>query len=79
MEQQERERALSCVNTIQNILDTLTECNDLWMSDIRKLQDAYCKLSRIVGVASPKDEDGKPKHYADKVLDDDPQAWHYEK
>ena len=79
MKQQERRQTLSCINTLQDILNTLTECNDLWLSDVRKLEAAQAQLSNMVGVAPPKDEDGKPQYYADKVLDDDPQAWHYEK
>ena len=78
MKQQEREKALDCINTIQDILNTLSECNDLWLSDVRKLEEAQRKLSDIVGVAPPKGEDGRPQHYADKVLDNDPQAWRYE-
>lgn len=59
---EERVKLLKCFNDLTNILQTIYDCHDLFMSDIGKLERIQSELSNI-----GKFERGK-NHYDDYVL-----------
>lgn len=65
---------LKAYNHLRNMMQTIYDCNDLWMSDVGKLERLQCDLHRIFKFVPKEDEDGHRMHYADWVLaeeDDD--------
>jgi len=65
---------LKAYNHLRNMMQTIYDCNDLWMSDIGKLEGLQCDLHRIFKFVPKEDEDGQRMLYADWVLaeeDDD--------
>ena len=65
---------LKSYNDLRNMMQTIYDCNDLWMSDIGKLDHLQCDLHRIFKFVPKEDEDGLRMLYADWVLaeeDDD--------
>ena len=65
---------LKAYNHLRNMMQTIYDCNDLWMSDVGKLERLQCDLHRIFKFVPKEDENGHRMHYADWVLaeeDDD--------
>ena len=58
-------------NALKSIVQTLHECSDLWMSDVRKLEKIECLMHRVLKFVPKEDDEGRPMHYADWVLADD--------
>ena len=61
-------------NDLKDILQTIFDCQDLWISDVGKLERIQCDLHRIFKFVPKEDDDGKRVYYADWVLaeeDDD--------
>ena len=78
MKQSERLETLATINDLDNILDMIADCNDMYLSDVRKLQKAMWQLRNMVKVAPQKSEDGDhPNHGLPLVLADDSTAWIY--
>ena len=68
---EERVEFLNAHNDLKNIVQTLHECSDLWMSDVRKLEKIECLMHRVLKFVPKEDDEGRPMHYADWVLADD--------
>ena len=71
---EQRLQMLQAHNELKDVLSTVYDCQDLWMSDIRKLERLHCDLHRIFKFVPKEDEDGHRMHYADWILaeeDDD--------
>ena len=65
---------LKSYNDLRNTLQTIYDCNDLWMSDVGKLERLQCDLHRIFKFVPKEDDEGCRMPYADWVLaeeDDD--------
>ena len=62
---EERETLLKCYNDLNSILQTVYDCHDLWISDIRKLEGIQYKLCNI-----GKFERGE-NSYSDYILSED--------
>ena len=65
---EQRLEFLKSYNDLRNILQTLWECQDLWMSDMRKLEDLQCTMHRVMKFVPKEDDDGRSMPYADWVL-----------
>tara|TARA_R100001440_G_scaffold9756_3_gene18134 strand:- start:1808 stop:2074 length:267 start_codon:yes stop_codon:yes gene_type:complete len=59
---------LKSYNELKDVLTTVHECQDLWMSDIRKLENLQSDLHRILKFVPKEDDAGRSMHYADWVL-----------
>ena len=59
---------LKAHNDLKNVLQTIWDCQDIWMSDVGKLESLYCDLHRILKFVPKEDEDGQRMQYADWVL-----------
>ena len=68
---EERLEFLKAHNDLKSIVQTLHECSDLWMSDVRKLEKIECLMHRVLKFVPKEDDEGRPMHYADWVLADD--------
>ena len=68
---EERLEFLSVHNDLKNIVQTLHEMSDLWVSDVGKLEKLECLLHRVMKFVPQMDDEGRPKYYADYVLADD--------
>ena len=67
---EERVEFLKAHNDLRNIVQTLHECTDLWMSDVGKLEKIECLLHRVMKFVPQMDDEGRPKYYADYVLEE---------
>jgi len=61
---------LKSYNDLRNTLQTIYDCNDLWMSDVGKLERLQCDLHRIFKFVPKEDDEGCRMPYADWVLAD---------
>jgi len=68
---EQRLELLKAHNDLKDILQTIFDCQDLWMSDVKKLERIQYDLHRIFKFVPKKDEDGHRMHYADWILDED--------
>ena len=68
---EQRLELLKAHNDLKDILSTIHDCQDIWMSDVGKLERIQCDLHRIFKFVPKKDEDGHRIHYADWILDED--------
>ena len=68
--QEERVEFLNAHNDLKSMLMTIHECNDLWISDVGKLEKLECLLHRVMKFVPQMDDEGRPKHYADYVLEE---------
>ena len=68
---EQRLEFLKSYNDLRNILHTLWECQDIWMSDMRKLEELQCVMHRVLKFAPQEDDEGNRQHYADWVLEGD--------
>ena len=71
---EQRLELLKAHNDLKDILQNIWDCQDIWMSDVGKLERIQCYLHRIFKFVPKEDEDGQRMIYADWVLaeeDDD--------
>lgn len=65
---EQRLEFLKSYNDLRNIIQTIWECQDLWMSDVRKLEDLQNLMLSVLKFAPQEDDEGNRQHYADWVL-----------
>ena len=66
--QAQRMDLLNSHNKLRDILQTITECNDIWVSQVQHLETLECELHRILKFVPKRGEDGHILQYADWVL-----------
>jgi len=67
---EERVEFLKAHNELKNMLMTIHECSDLWISDVRKLESLEHLLHNTMKFVPDTDAEGRPKYYADYVLEE---------
>jgi len=67
---EQRLEFLKSYNDLRNIIQTIWECQDLWMSDVRKLEDLQSQMHSVLKFVPQEDDEGNRQHYADWVLAD---------
>jgi len=65
---EDRVKFLKSYNDLRNILQTIDDCQDIWVSDIGKLKDMEYLMRSVIKFVPQEDEDGRAMHYADWVL-----------
>jgi hypothetical protein len=65
---EQRLELLKAHNDLRDILQTIFDCQDLWISDVSKLERIQCNLHHIFKFVPKEDENGRTMHYADWVL-----------
>ncbi len=64
-----RLKMLEVHNKLQDVTDTFKETNDMWVSDMLKLEEIKNELAKEFRFKAPKDSEGKVMlHYADWIL-----------
>jgi len=64
LSKEDRLQLLKGYNELKNAMDTLDECQDLWLSDMRNIRELMCNLHEKLNF-KPKTE---KTYYADWVL-----------
>jgi hypothetical protein len=67
---EERVEFLKAHNDLKNMVQTIHECGDLWVSDVRKLENLESLLHRVMKFVPQMDDEGRPKYYYDYVLEE---------
>ena len=67
----DRRDFLSAHNELRNILSTIQECNDLWVSDLAKLERMQHLMHHVMKFTPPLDDEGNRMWYRDFVLDEE--------
>ena len=49
---------------------TIHECGDVWVSDLRKLENLEHLLHSVMKFVPQMDDEGRPKYYEDFVLEE---------
>ena len=66
----QRKEFLEAYNNLRTILQSIHECQDIWMSDIRKLESMEWLMRRTMKFVPHKDDEGNSMWYSDWVLED---------
>jgi len=67
---EERVQLLQAHNDLKSLLSTIHECNDLYISDVGKLEGLQFLLKTTMKFVPKKDSDGTPLFYANYVLEE---------
>lgn len=66
----QRKEFLEAYNNLRTILQSIHECQDIWMSDIRKLESMEWLMRSTMKFVPQKDDEGNSSWYQDYVLED---------
>ena len=67
---EERVKFLKAHNDLKNMVQTIHECGDLWVSDVRKLESLEHLLHSVMKFVPQMDDEGRPKYYYAYVLEE---------
>lgn len=67
---EDRVKFLKAHNDLRDILTSIHECHDIWMSDIGKLESLECLLHSVMKFVPQQDDEGRSMHYTDWVLEE---------
>ena len=67
----ERRDFLRAHNELRNIISTVQECNDLWVSDLAKLESLQHLLHHTLKFSAPVDDEGRKMWYSNFVLEEE--------
>ena len=67
----DRRDFLRAHNELRTTISTIQECNDLWMSDVAKLERLQHLLHHVMKFTPPLDDNGNRMWYRDFVLDEE--------
>jgi len=67
----QRRDFLRAHNELRNIISTIQECNDLWVSDLAKLERLQHLLHYTLKFTPPLDDEGNRMWYRDFLLEEE--------
>lgn len=67
---EQRLEFLKSYNELRSTIQTIWDCQDLWMSDVRKLENLQNLMEVAMKFAPSRDDEGNIVYYHDWVLDD---------
>lgn len=67
---EDRLQFLQAHNDLKDLLNTIHECNDLYISDVGKLEGLQYLIKRVMKFVPKKDYEGNPLFYANYVLEE---------
>jgi|9_EtaG_2_1085328.scaffolds.fasta_scaffold00115_15 hypothetical protein len=70
---EDRLQFLQAHNDLKDLLSTIHECNDLYISDVGKLEGLQYLIKRVMKFVPKKDYEGNPQFYRDYILEDEEQ------
>ena len=68
---EDRRQLLKAHNDLRNMITTIHECHDVWMSDVGKLEHLQHLLHHALKFAPPVDEEGKKMWWRDYVYEEE--------
>ena len=68
---EDRVQFLKAYNDLRSTVQTIHECQDIWMSDVGKLEHLAYLLRNTMKFTPQKDDEGNSTWYADWVLDEE--------
>ena len=68
---EQRLALLEAHNNLRTALQTVADCQDLWMSDVRNLEKLECVLHSIFKFVPKQDAEGRRMYYSDWILDEE--------
>jgi len=68
---EQRLALLEAHNNLRTALQTVGECQDLWLSDIRNLEKLEYDLHNIFKFVPKQDAQGRSMYYSDWILDEE--------
>ena len=63
-----RQKMLEHTNKLRNIVVTLNECQDMWMSDLKALEEMICDFKQEFNLVN---KQGEHSYYCNLILGDD--------
>lgn len=67
---EQRLEFLKAHNDIKSMVQTMYECQDVWLSDVGKLEAYQYLLQKVMKLTQSIDDEGNRRFYADYVLED---------
>jgi hypothetical protein len=67
---EQRIRLLKSHNDLRSMLMTIHDCQDIWLSDVGKLEQLECLLHSVFKFVPREDDEGKRQPYCDWVLEE---------
>jgi len=67
----QRRDFLRAHNELRNIISTIQECNDLWVSDLAKMERLQHLLHDTLKCTPPVDDEGNRMWYRDFILEEE--------
>jgi len=67
---EQRTQFLKSYNDLRNMLQTIYDCQDIWMSDVGKLENLQHLMHSVMKFVPQEDDEGRSLHYSDWVLAD---------
>lgn len=68
---EQRVAFLKSYNELRSTLQTIWDCQDIWMTDVRKLENLQNLMEVAMKFVPQEDDEGRSMHYADWVLEDE--------
>ena len=68
---EDRRRLLKAHNELRNMITTIHECSDIWLSDIGKLEHLQHLLHDALKFTAPVDGEGKKMWWRDYVYEEE--------
>ena len=65
---EQRLEFLKSYNDLRIMLQTIYDCQDIWMSDVGKLENLQYLMQTTMKFLPSRDDEGNRQHYADWVL-----------
>ena len=66
-----RREFLKAHNDLRRMINTIHECNDIWMSDVGKLEHLQHLLHYTLKFTAPLDDEGNKVWWSDFVLEEE--------
>ena len=66
-----RRELLKAHNDLRRMINTIHECNDIWMSDVGKLEHLQHLLHYTLKFTAPLDDEGNKVWWSDFVLEEE--------
>lgn len=67
---EQRLEFLKAHNDIKSMVQTMYECQDVWLSDVGKLEAYQYLLQKVMKLTQSIDDEGNRRYYADYVLEE---------
>jgi len=67
----DRRQLLKAHNELRNMITTIHECSDIWLSDVGKLEHLQHMLHHGLGFTPPVDSEGNKMWYRDCVYEEE--------